>query len=287
MVTQISSDGGLDYRAKPRIPSNQGSQSAPRAVENEVEIPRAVRATSGNDLGATSLNEQRGRLLAQNEQSGNPNTSELEKEHLENINRQPHILGEVEKGNTRFKINDVISQKGSGFTFDGKILNENGRLTIDPLITLIKFVYHNYNSVNSDSHYDPWNLKNRFGPVSEAVNQYLNFKHQNNNGLLREEEEQFELARKLISHTESDPINSLTQSELKGLANSGDFGRHGFIRWVLRVTLDAVNGDKSIANSIGLQSYDDLLRLLNNIKSLTEFPQKPELRIETRMQNLL
>jgi hypothetical protein len=273
MVTQISSDGGLNYGAKPRIPSNQGSQSAPRAVENEVEIPKAVRATSENDLVATSPNEQLGRLLAQTTQSDNPNTSELEKEHLENINRQPHILGEVEKGNTGFKINDVISQKGSRFTFDGKILNEDGRLTIDPLITLIKFVYHNYNSDNSDSHYDPWNLKNRFGPASEAINEYLGFKHQNNKGLLREEGQRIKLARKLISHTESDLPTSLTPSEIQGLANPGDFGRHGFIRWVLRVTLDAVNEDKSKATSIGLKSYEDLLRLLNNIQSLTELPK--------------
>jgi hypothetical protein len=83
------------------------------------------------------------------------------------------------------------------------------------------------------------------------------------------EDQKIELATKLISHTGSDPINSLTPSELEGLANSGGLARGGFINWVLKVTLDAVNGDKSKATRIGLSSYNDLLRLFNNIQSLT------------------
>ena len=91
------------------------------------------------------------------------------------------------------------------------------------------------------------------------------------------EGQKIELATKLIAHTGSDPINSLTESELKGLANSGGLARGGFINWVLKVTLDAVNGDKSKATKIGLSSYDDLLRLFNNIQSLTVLtPPRPE-----------
>jgi hypothetical protein len=86
---------------------------------------------------------------------------------------------------------------------------------------------------------------------------------------LTREDQKIKLAEKLISHTGPDPINSLTQSEREGLANSGGLARGGFINWVLQVTLNAVNGDKSKATRIGLSSYDDLLRLFNNIQSLT------------------
>jgi hypothetical protein len=193
------------------------------------------------------------------------------------------LIGEVET-ETRLKIGEVIEREGGARFKDGIL--ENGRLTdIAPLVTAINFI-------NSAS-YSLWGVQEpdettrdlnrykklgdgnpskgrRFALVTTAINKYLDFKQNDYTGRLTGEEQKIDLARKLISHTGSDPINSLTNSELKGLTNSGGLARGGFIDWVLKVTLDAVNDNKSQANSIGLSSYDDLLRLFNNIQSLTD-----------------
>ena len=193
------------------------------------------------------------------------------------------LIGEVET-ETRLKIGEVIEREGGARFKDGIL--KNGRLTdIAPLVTAINFI----NSASSSL----WGIQEpdettrdlnrykklgdgnaskgrRFALVTTAINKYLDFKQNNYTGRLTGEEQKIDLARKLISHTGSDPINSLTDSELKGLTNSGGLARGGFIDWVLKVTLDAVNDNKSQANSIGLSSYDDLLRLFNNIQSLTD-----------------
>ncbi|MEB3314783.1 MAG: hypothetical protein VKK32_01025 [Candidatus Melainabacteria bacterium] len=192
------------------------------------------------------------------------------------------LIGEVEK-QTRLRIGEVIERE-NGDRFKDEIL-ENGRLTdTDPLITAINFINSDSSSLWSLAESDETirdldrykelgdnnaNRGRRFALVARALNKYLDFKESNYKGRLTGEEQKINLATKLISHTGSDPINSLTQSEREGLANSGGLARGGFINWVLRVTLDAVNGDKSKATRIGLSSYDDLLRLFNNIQSLT------------------
>jgi hypothetical protein len=184
-----------------------------------------------------------------------------------------------------------LKQRQGGARFKDEIL-KNGRLTdIAPLVTAINFINSDSSSLWGVQEPDetPKDLNRyrelgdgnpdrgrRFALVTTAINKYLDFKQSNYTGRLTGEKQKINLARELISHTGSDPINSLTDSELKGLANSGGLARGGFIDWVLKVTLNAVNDNKSQANSIGLSSYDDLLRLFNNIQSLTVTPPRPE-----------
>jgi hypothetical protein len=210
-------------------------------------------------------------------------------ENTRSTAKSDSLIGEVEK-ETRLKISEVIEREGGARFKDGIL--ENGRLTdIAPLVTAINFINSASSSLWGLQESDETNrdLKRyrelgdgnvstgrRFALVTTAINRYLDFKQINYTGRLTGEKQKIDLARKLISHTGSDPINSLTNSELEGLTNSGGLARGGFIDWVLKVTLNAVNDNKSQANSIGLSSYDDLLRLFNNIQSLTVTPPRPE-----------
>lgn len=210
-------------------------------------------------------------------------------ENTRSTAKSSSLIGEVET-ETRLKIGEVIEREG-GARFKDEIL-KNGRLTdIAPLVTAINFINSDSSSLWGVQEPDetPKDLNRyrelgdgnpdrgrRFALVTTAINKYLDFKQSNYTGRLTGEKQKINLARELISHTGSDPINSLTDSELKGLANSGGLARGGFIDWVLKVTLNAVNDNKSQANSIGLSSYDDLLRLFNNIQSLTVTPPRPE-----------
>lgn len=187
---------------------------------------------------------------------------------------------------TNLKIEDVVQREGTIYVFKSEFLNSNGKLTsTEPLISALIFI-------NTDSH--PWcnsqlgetfedkdlhellgkgdkNKGKRFDLISTTINNSLNFSKGNSTGRcsLLYSKERVDLARKLISHKTLDPIDTLNQFELMGLADPSAHGRAGFIDWVLNVALEAVNGDTFNAKQIGLSSYDDLLRLFNNIKSLT------------------
>jgi hypothetical protein len=279
----------------------QSATSLQEAMSSPLPSPDPVTPEGVVQIGKDSLTKAGGEIKAALnllESTTEPRTippilraliDAISPENTRSTAKSDSLIGEVEK-ETRLKISEVIEREGGARFKDGIL--ENGRLTdIAPLVTAINFI----NSASSslwglqESDETKRDLKRykelgdgnvstgrRFALVTTAINRYLDFKQINYTGRLTGEKQKIDLARKLISHTGSDPINSLTNSELEGLTNSGGLARGGFIDWVLKVTLNAVNDNKSQANSIGLSSYDDLLRLFNNIQSLTVTPPRPE-----------
>lgn len=176
-------------------------------------------------------------------------------------------------------IHDVIQVQGP-WGFKPEFLNRYGKLTsTKPLISLINFIndkFHPWGHVALGERNENYPLFKRLGKgdvskgrrfvlVSKAINNFLNFESPNHGGELLEENIKVGLAKKLISHRGLGKIKAVTPAELEIFANSAP---DDFIHWVLSVTLDALDGDMSKANEIALSDYDDLLRLLNNLKSL-------------------
>lgn len=180
------------------------------------------------------------------------------------------------------QIEDVIQREGT-LGFKPSILANNGTLlSTEPLISLINFIENDshswgnpgleesitdYNFYKKLGKGDP-NRGRRFALVSTTINNSLNFSDSNNFGRLTMIDQKTDLAKKLISHKTLDPIISLSQEERNGLANQGGFARGGFIVWVLNVFLEKLRGNSSEADKIGLNDYNDLLCLFNNIKRL-------------------
>ncbi len=77
-----------------------------------------------------------------------------------------------------------------------------------------------------------------------------------------------DLAQKLVN-MKSAVVHGLTPAELKGLGNSHEIGRGGFIQWLVKVVADAARGRNHEANSVGIENYNHLLNVINNIHLLS------------------